>query len=55
MLPLRLKNDHKRSTFNGVMGAYGLMLGLMEDPSDKNLERTFLKIKSTRPTAVNLN
>ncbi len=39
----------------GVMGAYGLMLGLMEDPSDKNLERTFLKIKSTRPTAVNLN
>jgi len=39
----------------GVMGAYGLMLGLMEDPSDKNLERTFLKIKSTRPTAINLN
>lgn len=39
----------------GVMGAYGLMLGLMEDPSDKNLERTLLKIKSTRPTAVNLN
>ena len=30
----------------GVMGAYGLMLGLMEDPSDKILERTFLKNKN---------
>ena len=39
----------------GVMGAYGLMLGLKEDPSDKNLERTFIKLQSTRPTAVNLN
>ena len=39
----------------GVMGAYGLMLGLMEDPSDANLDRTFKKLKSTRPTAINLN
>ena len=39
----------------GVMGAYGLMLGLKEDPSNNNLEETFLKLKSTRPTAVNLD
>tara|TARA_B100001248_G_scaffold242196_1_gene209560 strand:- start:1465 stop:2565 length:1101 start_codon:yes stop_codon:yes gene_type:complete len=39
----------------GVMGAYGLMLGLMEDPSDANLDVTFKKLKSTRPTAINLN
>jgi len=39
----------------GVMGAYGLMLGVMEDPSDKNLKKTYQKLKSTRPTAVNLN
>ena len=38
----------------GVMGAYGLMFGLKENPSNKNLEETFLKLKSTRPTAVNL-
>ena len=38
----------------GVMGAYGLMLGIKEDPSNKNLEETFTNLKSTRPTAVNL-
>ena len=38
----------------GVMGAYGLMLGLFEDASDQNLKKTFEKLLSTRPTAVNL-
>ena len=38
----------------GVMGAYGLMLGLEEDPSDINLECCYEKLLSTRPTAVNL-
>ena len=39
----------------GVMGAYGLMFGLKENPSNKYLEETFFKLKSTRPTAVNLD
>ena len=39
----------------GVMGAYGIMLGLKENASNKNLEETFTKLKSTRPTAVNLD
>ena len=39
----------------GVMGAYGLMLGLNENPSDQNLKETFNKLLATRPTAVNLN
>ena len=38
----------------GVTGAYGLMLGLKEDPSLKNLEKNFELIINTRPTAVNL-
>ena len=39
----------------GVMGAYGLMLGMKEDSSDINLKATFDKLLSTRPTAVNLH
>ena len=38
----------------GVMGAYGLMLGLQENPSLANLETTYENLLSTRPTAVNL-
>ena len=38
----------------GVMGAYGLMLGLFEDASDQNLKETYDNLLSTRPTAVNL-
>ena len=38
----------------GVMGAYGLMLGLQENPSNLNLEKTYNDLLSTRPTAVNL-
>lgn len=38
----------------GVMGGYGLMLGLQENPSLANLEKTYDKLLSTRPTAVNL-
>ena len=43
------------ATLIGVMGAYGLMLGIKEDPSDINLKATFDKLLSTSPTAVNLN
>tara|TARA_Y100001968_G_C19453982_1_gene770862 strand:- start:14173 stop:15270 length:1098 start_codon:yes stop_codon:yes gene_type:complete len=39
----------------GVTGAYGLMLALQEDASDKNLEKAFEKLISTRPTAINLS
>ena len=38
----------------GVMGAYGLMLGLRENPSSSNLEKTYETLLATRPTAVNL-
>ncbi len=38
----------------GVMGAYGLMLGLQENPSSLNLEKTYDTLLATRPTAVNL-
>ena len=36
------------------MGAYGLMLGLQENPSTANLEKTYDILLATRPTAVNL-
>ncbi|RPF75833.1 MAG: S-methyl-5-thioribose-1-phosphate isomerase [Rickettsiales bacterium TMED254] len=38
----------------GVMGAYGLMLGLFEDATDQNLKKTYDNLLLTRPTAVNL-
>ena len=38
----------------GVMGAYGLMLGLKENPSDENLKETYKILLATRPTAINL-
>ncbi|KGG00291.1 MULTISPECIES: S-methyl-5-thioribose-1-phosphate isomerase [Prochlorococcus] len=38
----------------GVMGAYGLMLALQENPSMENLKNSYEKLLSTRPTAVNL-
>jgi len=38
----------------GVTGAYGLCLGLAEDPSDGALERAHADLLATRPTAVNL-
>jgi methylthioribose-1-phosphate isomerase len=38
----------------GVTGAYGLMLALQEDPSDRSLAEAFERLNATRPTAVNL-
>ncbi len=38
----------------GVTGAYGFMLGLMDDPSDKGMRKCFELLISARPTAVNL-
>ncbi len=38
----------------GVTGAYGLMLALQDDPSDKALMAAFDQLNATRPTAVNL-
>ena len=39
----------------GVAAAYGLMLALLENSSEKFLKLAFEKLNSTRPTAVNLN
>ncbi|MFN9644825.1 MAG: S-methyl-5-thioribose-1-phosphate isomerase [Cyanobacteriota bacterium] len=38
----------------GVTGAYGLMLALREDSSDRALAEAFAGLNATRPTAVNL-
>lgn len=38
----------------GVTAAYGVALGMREDPSDAALERCVEKLGRTRPTAVNL-
>ncbi|MFE1602224.1 S-methyl-5-thioribose-1-phosphate isomerase [Methylobacterium sp. ID0610] len=38
----------------GVTAAYGLALGLRQDPSDAGLERLAAMLAATRPTAVNL-
>ena len=38
----------------GVTGAYGLMLAMKENSSDSSIEEAFIKLNSTRPTAVNL-
>ncbi|MGB4107329.1 MAG: S-methyl-5-thioribose-1-phosphate isomerase [Alphaproteobacteria bacterium] len=37
-----------------MTAAYGLCLGLKEDPSDASLEKNYKKLLETRPTAVNL-
>ena len=39
----------------GIAGAYGLMLALQRDPSNKSLKVAFDSLGSARPTAVNLN
>ncbi len=38
----------------GITGAYGLMLALIDDPSDRSLEKASMELISTRPTAINL-
>lgn len=38
----------------GATAAYGMFLGLAEDPSDAGLERAQDRLAKTRPTAVNL-
>jgi methylthioribose-1-phosphate isomerase len=38
----------------GVTAAYGVALGMAEDPSDYGLDRTIAILAATRPTAVNL-
>jgi methylthioribose-1-phosphate isomerase len=38
----------------GVTGAYGLMLALQVDPSDRALVAAFEQLNATRPTAINL-
>ena len=38
----------------GATAAYGMFLGLQEDPSDAGLEKTSARLARTRPTAVNL-
>lgn len=39
----------------GATAAYGIYLGLREDPSDAGLQRTSERLARTRPTAVNLH
>ena len=38
----------------GVAAAYGVALAMAEDPSDRGLDRAFVTLAATRPTAVNL-
>jgi len=38
----------------GAVGAYGLAMALLRDPSTENLERSAAMLNATRPTAVNL-
>ena len=38
----------------GATAAYGLMLALRADPSDRHLDEAITTLRSTRPTAVNL-
>ncbi len=38
----------------GATAAYGLALGLCDDPSDQGLDRAAATLRATRPTAVNL-
>jgi methylthioribose-1-phosphate isomerase len=38
----------------GAVAAYGIALALREDASDENLERGYVALLATRPTAINL-
>jgi len=38
----------------GAVAAYGLAMALRKDASDENLERAYMALLSTRPTAINL-
>ncbi len=38
----------------GVVAAYGMALGMQQDPSDKNLQSSYDLLIKTRPTAINL-
>ncbi|HEV8357169.1 MAG TPA: S-methyl-5-thioribose-1-phosphate isomerase [Gemmatimonadales bacterium] len=38
----------------GVTAAYGMALGLRDDPSDQGLDRASTVLRATRPTAINL-
>jgi len=38
----------------GATAAYGMFLGIQEDPSDIGLRRAYARLMKTRPTAVNL-
>ena len=38
----------------GVTGAFGMAISMKEDPSDSNINKSYNKLLSTRPTAVNL-
>ena len=39
----------------GATAAYGMATAMAEDPSDKNLEKSYRFFMKTRPTAVNLH
>ncbi len=50
-----IKNMHVRGApLIGVTAAYGVALGLLSDPSDKNIEFILKILADTRPTAINL-
>ena len=52
---LAIKNMKVRGApLIGITAAFGLALSLKEDSSDKNLKKTYTKLLSARPTAVNL-
>ncbi|HCM83031.1 MAG TPA: S-methyl-5-thioribose-1-phosphate isomerase [Alphaproteobacteria bacterium] len=38
----------------GAVGAYGLAMAIVDDPSDENLAHTHQQLFETRPTAINL-
>ena len=38
----------------GVTGAFGMAVSMSKDPSDSNINKSYDRLLSTRPTAVNL-
>ena len=38
----------------GATAAYGMATAMAEDPSDKNLEKSYRSLRKTRPKALNL-
>ena len=38
----------------GATAAYGMATAMAEDPSDKNLEKSYQSLRKTRPKALNL-